>query len=131
MSISSIDKYIQFDQSIEGSQEDYEDNTHKKDFNKKKNEWVDQWDFEHSKHDLKYMQEQVKKYKADVEEYNEDISENDTTKMKLFLKLSPSVTYSEYIQKLKDLPLPLKAAIKSQHRPMSKFSGYNSNSNSG
>jgi hypothetical protein len=72
------------------------------------------------------MQEQVQKYKADVEEYSEDISSTDTKNMKAFLKLSPNVTYAEYIQKIKDLPLPLKAAIKSQHAPISKFSGYNS-----
>lgn len=67
------------------------------------------------------MQEQVQKYKADVEEYSEDISESDRKNMKAFLKLTSNITYAKYIQKLKDLPLPLKAAIKSQHRPISKF----------
>lgn len=126
--LNQINKYINFDQSIDESHEDYENNTDQTDFNTKLQQWVDHWDFSHSADDLKYMQEQVQKYKADVAEYYEDISEIDRKNMKSFLKLSPNVTYAEYIQKLKDLPLPLKAAIKSQHRPISKFNGYNSNS---
>jgi len=119
--LNEINGYINFDQTIDGSHEEYEDNTHQTDFNTKLKQWVNHWDFSHSADDLKYMQEQVQKYKADVEEYSEDISESDSKNMKAFLKLTPNITYAKYIQKLKDLPLSLKAAIKSQHRPISKF----------
>ena len=95
--------------------------TGKKDFESKKQDMIEAWNFENSivnqKIDkeefsnLSFLQDKIKLFKESIIAYDKDNSEKDLKNIESFLKLKKTATYSEYIKSIRKLPLGAKVTV--------------------
>ena len=93
----------------------YEINTNKTDFNKKKQDYIEIWNFMNSGlksnpiEGIKNFQSRIKKSRKQIAAYDPENVKADNEKIDSFLKITANNTYDEYIKTLRDLPLSVKA----------------------
>lgn len=92
-----------------------------KDFDDKKRDFVESWNFDNSKLDskigkttidtLKFIQDKIKLHKSEILKFDKENADRDLQNIDSFLKLTKNNTYAEYIEKLRNLPFGAKVIV--------------------
>jgi len=107
------------------AKETYEFHTHNnndKEFENKKKEFIESWNFQNSDIDyrmlgmsqfdrLGFIQTKIKEHRKYIELYDPENAKKDKPNIDSFLKLNKNNTYAEYIKAIRDLPLSAKVIV--------------------
>jgi hypothetical protein len=104
------------------AKEAYESYTNLKDFENKKNEFIESWNFQNSDGDyrmlgmsqfdrLGFIQTKIKEHRKYIEDYDPENAKKDKPKIDAFLKINKNNTYAEYIKAIRDLPFSAKVIV--------------------
>lgn len=107
------------------AKETYEFHTHDnndKEFEKKKQEFIESWNFQNSDGDyrmlgmsqfdrLGFIQNKIKEHRKYIQDYDPENAKKDKPNIDAFLKINKNNTYAEYIQAIRDLPFSAKVIV--------------------
>ena len=126
-SIEDINEYLA-DFTLEEGKRDYKRDLNKDNFEAKKNEWVEKWNFVNSNiYRTKFFGESKDTYPDNLSFIQKKLGDNDNIeemmdwdeknavknkeKIDKFLKLNDNITYKEYVKSIRGLPLTAKRCI--------------------
>ena len=113
-------------ETLEEAKENYEEEFNKKDFEAKKNEWVEYWNFVNSNihrarfpgeskdtypDNLSFMQKKLAANMEDMINWDKENAVKNKEKIDKFLKLNDNITYEEYVKSIRGLPFAAKTCI--------------------
>lgn len=98
------------------AKETYEFHTHDnndKEFEKKKQEFIESWNFQNSDGDYSFhrKKKEFDEFRWQIENYDKNITKDEKKKIDAYIKASDNITYAEYIKLTRELPIGAKVKI--------------------
>ena len=103
---------FEYDTLIE-AKEIYERRTNAKDFEKRKQEYIEQWNFINCNFEdrINMNKNGIECFREEIDNYEPESTKEDNSKIDAYLKITRDNTYAEYINAVKDLPVSVKVII--------------------